>query len=210
MSVSLGASAPVHPSIFTTEESSVIKQALSIIEVKRLRGAPILYYFKDFQRYLVLRFAGLTNEQGHVLYLDINRRLLSAETEFFGHQSAVTWDMRKVVMRAITLGAEYVVFAHNHPSENPDPSDGDLRHLQWSEDALRPLNINLLDSYVVTSSGITSIKDYSREKEEEKQRRRMAEYDRLRAERSQKIRAGRARKAAERAARAEMEVCHAA
>lgn len=190
----------IFPSVFTTEESSVIKQALSIIEEKRLRDSPVLYYFEDFQRYLVLRFAGLTNEQGHVLYLDINRRLLSAETEFFGHQSAVQWDMRKVVLRAITLGAEHVVFAHNHPNDNPTPSEGDLRHLDWSVKALQPLNINLLDSYVVTSRRITSIKDHQKQLEEARWAQRRAEDERRSIERRAKMAATRARKAAERAA----------
>lgn len=194
--IALDASASIFPSVFTTEESSVIKQALSIIEEKRLREAPILYYFEDFQRYLVLRFAGLTNEQGHVLYLDINRRLLAAETEFFGHQSAVSWDIRKVVMRAITLGAEHVVFAHNHPTDNPTPSENDLRHLDWSVKALQPLNINLLDSYVVTSRGITSIKNHQKQLEEERWAQRRAEDERRSNERKAKMAATRAAKRA--------------
>lgn len=205
------APATASPSVFTTHESSLIHQALSLIEQKRLRTAPVLYYFEDFERYLVLRFAGLANEQGHVLYLNINQELLAAETEFWGNQRSVTWDMRKVVLRAITLGAEYVVFAHNHPSERGTPSEEDIRHLTWSEDALRPLSIQLLDSYVVTSRGIVSIKHYRQHQaevearkrklaEEMAARKRLEEYDRRRTERGDKIRAGRARKAAERAA----------
>lgn len=101
-----GASASVIPSVFSTNEERVIKRALSLIESKRLKQAPVLYYFEDLERYLMLRFAGLTNEQGHVLYLNINQELLAAETEFFGHQSGVPWDMRKVVLRAIATKAE--------------------------------------------------------------------------------------------------------
>ncbi|CAM2295663.1 MPN domain-containing protein [Ralstonia mannitolilytica] len=194
----------LHPSVFSTEESSIIKAALNLIEEKRLRRKELLYYFEDFQRYLMLRFAGLTNEQGHVLYLNINRELLAAETEFFGHQSSVQWDMRKVVLRAITLGAEHVVFAHNHPNDNPQPSEADLRHLDWSIKTLQPLNINLLDSYVVTARGITSIKDVKKRQEEARWAERRAEDERRSAERRAKIAATKARKAAERAAQAEM------
>lgn len=198
--ITQGASAPIFPSAFTPRESAVIKKALGIIEERRLRDAPLLYFFDDFQRYLVLRFAGLTNEQGHVLYLDINRRLLAAETEFIGDQSSVaSWDIRKVVLRAITLGAEHVVFAHNHPSENPIPSEDDLRHLDWSIKALQPLKINLLDSYVVTSNGITSIRGHQKRIEEARWAERAADAERRSAERRAKIAATRARKAALRA-----------
>ena len=192
----------LHPSVFSTEETGIIKAALNLIEEKRLRRKEILYYFEDFQRYLMLRFAGLTNEQGHVLYLNINRELLAAETEFFGHQSSVQWDMRRVVLRAITLGAEHVVFAHNHPNDNPQPSEADLRHLDRSIKTLQPLNINLLDSYVVTARGITSIKDVKKRQEDARWAERRAEDERRSAERRAKIAATKARKAAERAAQA--------
>ncbi|THF55899.1 JAB domain-containing protein [Pseudothauera rhizosphaerae] len=196
----LGAPAPESPSVFTTHEARTIRRALDIIEEKRLRNAPVLYYFEDFQRYLTLRFAGLANEQGHVLYLDVERRLLAAETEFFGDHKRVPWDIRRVALRAITLGADSVVYAHNHPNDNPTPSEPDVRHLTWQEGALSPLNITLLDSYVVTSRGITSIKDYRKRQQEEDLRLRMEQADRWSAERRAKIAATKARKAAERAA----------
>jgi DNA repair protein RadC len=185
-----------HPSTFTAREASIIKKALNLIEEKRLRDVPLLHYFEDFQWYLMLRFAGLTNEQGHVLYLNINRELLSAETEFFGNQSAVTFDLRKIALRAITLGAEHVVFAHNHPNNNPAPSAADLRHLDWSEKALAPLSINVLDSYVVTAHGITSIKKIRKENQDADMQRRI-EVERQRTEER------RARREAKKAAAAE-------
>lgn len=192
----------LHPNEFTAREAGVIKKAIALIEEKRLRGRPLMYYFEDFQRYLIMRFAGLTNEQGHVLYLNIDRELLGAEKEFFGNQSSVTFDLRKIALRAITLGAEHVVFAHNHPSGNPQPSDADLRHLDWSEKALAPLSINVLDSYVVTAHGITSIKAERKRNQEEEMQRWVADNERRTVERRAKLAATRARKAAEKGVRA--------
>jgi len=190
----------LYQSGFATEEASIIKAALNLIEEKCLGRKESLYYFEEFQQYLVLRFAGLTNEQGHVLYLNSNHELLAAETEFYGWQCSVQWDIRKVVFRAITLGAVHVVFAHNHPNNNPTPSDADLEHLYWSIKVLQPLNINLLDSYVVTARGITSIKAHQMKLVEASSAKRRAEDDLRRAERRAKIAATKARKAAERAA----------
>lgn len=96
------------PSVFSTHEESIIFAALDLIEEKRLKRGPALLNKDDFRRYLMLRFAGLTYEQGHVLYLNIDHRLLAAEVEFFGSQNSVAWDMRKVVARALSLGAEHV------------------------------------------------------------------------------------------------------
>lgn len=170
----LNAPASLSHAVFTTNETSIISMALNLLEEKKLRKGPVLRDMQEFARYLVLRFAGLSNEQGHVLYLNINHELLSADTEFLGNQSSVQWDMRRVVLRAITLGAEHVVFAHNHPGGNQEPSADDIRHLDFSERVLSPLGINLLDSFTVTSSAITSIKGArkaNREAELEKDRR---------------------------------------
>lgn len=155
------------PSVFSTHESAIISTALSLIEDKRLKNAPLLNFTQDLSNYMRLRFAGLANEQGHVLYLNINRELIAAETEFFGGQKFVNWDMRKVVGRAINIGAEFLVFAHNHPNENPTPSDQDLKHLAWAERLLESLGLTLLDSLVVTSRGITSVKIHRGELAEE-------------------------------------------
>lgn len=195
---------PAHaPSVFTTNEAALINCALNLIEEKRLKQAPVLYYMQDFERYLRLRFAGLTNEQGHTLYLNVNRELLSAEVEFFGDQKSVSWDIRKTVARAIQLGAEYVVVAHNHPNNNPQPSDADLQHLAWLEMVLEPLKLTLLDSFVVTASTVTSIKTVRTQNEERKQREQSERWAKEREERSARYRATRAANQAKKAAQAE-------
>lgn len=191
--------APAHaPNVFTTSESALINCALSLIEEKRLKNAPVLHYMQDFERYLRLRFAGLANEQGHTLYLNINHELLSAETEFFGDQKSVSWDIRKMVARAIQLGAEFVVVAHNHPNNNAAPSDTDLSHLAWLERALEPMRITLLDSFVVTANTVTSIKTIRQQNKEREDRERSARWDREREEKS-------ARRAANKAAKRQAE-----
>lgn len=158
--VHLPADGSLSPSVFTTEESTIIQCALGLIEEKRLLNRQPLRHRDELDRYLRLRFAGLTNEQGHALYLDPQLRLIAAETEAHGNQSSCAFDMRRIALRAITLGAEHVVFAHNHPSGNATPSVADVRHLLASADALRPLGIAVLDSFVVTATQVVSIRDH--------------------------------------------------
>lgn len=187
--------APAHaPNVFTTNESALINCALNLIEEKRLKQAPVLHYMQDFERYLRLRFAGLTNEQGHTLYLNINRELLSAETEFFGDQKSVSWDIRKTVARAIALGAEFVVLAHNHPTNNPTPSKEDLIHLDWMERTLNPLKITLLDSFVVTTRTVTSIKAVRQQIKAQEDAEREARWVKEREDKRARMAANRAAK----------------
>ncbi len=160
----------------TTDETKLVSRALRVIESKRLRKLPLFQCKEDLLNYLVLRFAGLANEQGHVIYLDIDSRLLEVETAFHGNQKSVTtWSTRHVVQRAFALGADKIVYAHNHPNDNDAPSSDDIKHFEWSERVLKDLDITLLDSYVVTSNWVTSIKEYRQRQEEEALQRRMNE-----------------------------------
>lgn len=196
------ASASIHPNALTSRESSVVRRAMEIIESKRLKRADVLYYYEDFERYLMMRFAGLAHEQGHVIYLDIDRRLIDADTLAFGNQSKVTWEIRHIAFRAMALGAEHVVMAHNHPSDNPTPSEADVNNLTAFENGLGMVGINLLDSYVVTAKCITSIKSYRKRMKEILERERSEHWERERLERQAKRAANKAAKLAAKTQRA--------
>lgn len=188
------------PSILTDYEAATVRRAMRIIERKRLKDVPLLYYFEDYQKYLMLRFAGLTNEQHHVLYIDINRCLLEAEVSNQGNHKSVSYNLRQIAHKAISLGADAVVFAHNHPSDDPTPSEQDVYSLGYCENALAPMQIELLESYVVTSFGITSIKNYRKKQEELALARRRVEQERKRKERYERNKDSYARSAKKRAA----------
>ncbi|MBW7902929.1 MAG: hypothetical protein H3C26_15710 [Rhodocyclaceae bacterium] len=194
--ISQDAAASIHPNALTSRELSVVRKAMKIIESKCFKNADVLYYMEDFERYLILRFAGLAHEQGHVVYLDIDRRLIDADAIAFGNQSKVSWDIRHIAFRAMTLGAEHVVMAHNHPSDNPMPSEADVQNLIAFERGLSMVGINLLDSFVVTSKRITSIKEHRERIDEMRSRDLVAEHERRRAERRAKIAATKAAKRA--------------
>ncbi len=177
------AAALLHPNALTCRESSVIRKALKIIESKRLKVSEVLNCFEDFQQFLRLRFAGLVHEQGHVIYLDPKLRFIEADTLAFGDHSSVEWDIRHIAYRAMSLGAGSVALAHNHPSEDPEPSNADVQNLSAFERGLRTIGIELLDSFVVTTHQVISIKNYRACREEENERRWHEENNRIRAER---------------------------
>ena len=165
------------PSVFTAQEAHTIQNALHAIESKRLRGNPVLRYFDDFEKYLVLRFAGLCVEECHIIYLDHHHRLLAAEVAAHGDQKSVAPNFRHIAHRAITLGADAIAIAHNHPTDTDWPSGADLAQLEWAERALGWLNIAVLDSYVVTSQRVASIKQHRQRADEEAQARRVKERE---------------------------------
>lgn len=57
---------------------------------------------------------------------------------------------REVFKFAILANAERILVCHNHPSEDPSPSDADLQITNLLSDAAKILKIDLLDHIIVT------------------------------------------------------------
>lgn len=69
-------------------------------------------------------------------------------------------DPKIVAKYAVDSLASGVIFCHNHPSGNPDPSPEDISLSKKLKQGLNLLDINLLDSIILTpSSAYTSLAD---------------------------------------------------
>jgi DNA repair protein RadC len=69
-------------------------------------------------------------------------------------------DSKIVAKYAVDSLASGVIFCHNHPSGNPDPSPEDIALSRKLKKGLKLLDINLLDSIILTpTSAYTSLAD---------------------------------------------------
>ncbi len=57
---------------------------------------------------------------------------------------------RVILQYAIKSNASAVILAHNHPSGNLNPSDADLRITERVKEALKLVDIELLDHLILT------------------------------------------------------------
>lgn len=81
---------------------------------------------QDLTNYLNLKIRDRNIETFEVIYLNAKNRILSAETLFEGTLSSSSVYPREVVKKALTKNAAALIFAHNHPSGDPDPSMEDI------------------------------------------------------------------------------------
>ncbi|EHY0936122.1 hypothetical protein NMS55_003358 [Vibrio cholerae] len=58
-------------------------------------------------------------------------------------------------LRCKLAGYEHEIFAHNHPSGDPEPSQADRRITQRLKDALSLVDIRVLDHVVVGKSSVS-------------------------------------------------------
>lgn len=108
------------------------------------------------QEFLKLHFAGREYESFVVLFLDAQNRLIEAEELFRGTLTQTSVYPREIVKSALIKNAASVMFSHNHPSGNPEPSPADQSLTQVLVAALRLVDVRVLDHIIVAGASTLS------------------------------------------------------
>lgn len=101
------------------------------------------------RRYLVARLREERQEVFLGLFLDTQLKLIATEELARGSINAAQIYPREVVKAALRLGASAVVFAHNHPSGNAEPSLQDRVITERLKAALATIDVRVVDHFVV-------------------------------------------------------------
>lgn len=124
---------------------SVARQA---IDQKYQRGA--LFDAPDVvKNYLTTKLAGFEHEVFAALFLDSKHRLLEYVELFRGTIDQASVYPREVVKEALRVNAAAVIFSHNHPSGNPEPSQADKVLTQRLKEGLTLVEVRTLDHIIV-------------------------------------------------------------
>lgn len=91
------------------------------------------------------------------LFLDNQHRILAYEELFLGTQAAASVHPREIVKRALHHNAAAVLLAHNHPSGLAEPSQADIEITRMLQDALKLVEVRLLDHVVVSAEECVSL-----------------------------------------------------
>lgn len=130
-------------------EDAVIRAALAIIENRLAERGPAFEQTGAVKDYLCLQLAGLQREVFGVMFLDTRYRLIAFEILFYGGLTRTNVHPREVVRRALQLNAAAVVLAHNHPSDDVEPSRDDRVMTDALRQALALVDVRTLDHVIV-------------------------------------------------------------
>jgi DNA repair protein RadC len=137
-------------------EARTIARALRVME-KSLVVRDVVFDSPALVRqYLSLRLFNLEAEVFMVLLLDAQNRLIEARELFRGTVSQTVVYPREVVKAALLANASAVIFAHNHPSGVPDPSQADKMLTDALRSALTTVDVRVLDHIIVAGPKTTS------------------------------------------------------
>jgi len=90
------------------------------------------------------------------IFLDAKNRVTASEILFTGSLTASAVYPREVIARALAHHAASVIFAHNHPSGDIQPSKQDIRITRTLNFALNFAGINVHDHIITGSEGYYS------------------------------------------------------
>jgi DNA repair protein RadC len=93
------------------------------------------------------------------LHLDNRHRLIAYEELFRGTVDGANVHTREVVRQAVVHNTSAVIFAHNHPSGVPEPSQADERVTHRLKEALATIDVRVLDHIIVGETGCVSFAD---------------------------------------------------
>ncbi|MCC6711119.1 MAG: DNA repair protein RadC [Candidatus Pacebacteria bacterium] len=93
------------------------------------------------------------------LYLNALSEIIHSEIIALGGLNYILLEPRDILFPAVHLPATSFILAHNHPSNNPEPSLADKKTTQKLVEAGNLLGIELLDHLIVTKQAYFSFKE---------------------------------------------------
>ncbi len=95
-----------------------------------------------------------------VIYLNGRNQIMGMEELFEGTLTTSAVYPREVVKRAIDHKAAALVFVHNHPSGNADPSQYDLTITKKLKEATAVIDVSVHDHLIIAGNDIYSFADH--------------------------------------------------
>lgn len=113
-------------------------------------------------RYLMAYFMTEVREKWVVMAFDRKRRLLGTIPVPESYIGTYSSNARELAELAISMKADAIIIAHNHPSGIYEPSEADISVTNAIDFSLSAVGINLVEHYIVTDNHYLGIKEYIR------------------------------------------------
>ena len=132
-------------------DDTIIETALRILEqrISYNIDAPTLTSPGDSKDYVKLQLSTYEHEVFACLFLDQRHRVITFEELFRGTIDGASVYPREVVKAALSHNAAAVIFSHNHPSGDAEPSKADQAITKRQKAALALIDVRVLDHLVV-------------------------------------------------------------
>jgi DNA repair protein RadC len=110
--------------------------------------------------YLYHALRDLKRENFKVLFLDAKNQILEEKTLFEGTVDSSAVYPREIIKDALRYEASSLIFVHNHPSGDPEPSPCDKEITRDLVFAAKVMQLKVLDHIIIGSNCFFSFSDH--------------------------------------------------
>lgn len=139
-----------------SHETQIVRIALEILANNLRRTDAALTAPAMTAEYLKLKTANIEHEVFSALFLNTQNEVIAFDEMFRGTIDSAAVYPREVVKAALNHNAAAVIFSHNHPSGNAEPSHADRRITERLQAALELVDVRVLDHLVIGGMNHTS------------------------------------------------------
>lgn len=126
----------------------------------RVLDADFIRSSDEVMEYLQHNLRDREREVFMVIYLNGRNQVMGMEELFEGTLSTSAVYPREVVEQALKNRAAAVVFAHNHPSGSPNPSQDDLALTKKLKEATATIDVSVHDHIIIAGNEVYSFADH--------------------------------------------------
>ena len=109
--------------------------------------------------YARVKLGGIAKEAFMVLFLNVKNEVIADQIIQEGTIDHAVVYPRSILEAALANRAACLILVHNHPSGHPEPSSEDRKLTRAIVDAMRPVEIRVLDHIIVGRRGYYSFKE---------------------------------------------------
>ena len=126
---------------------------------ERMIQKPVCRSSREVFDYLYHSLRDLKREEFKVIFLDAKNQILEEKTIFEGTVDSSAVYPREVLKEALSHNASSLIFIHNHPSGDPEPSASDKEITRELVFAANVMQIKVLDHIVIGNNRYFSFAD---------------------------------------------------
>ena len=132
----------------------VLEKASEIL-AEKMFNSDVFESVSETKAFLEFKLGHYEREVFSILLLDNRHRLISFQELFYGTIDSASIYPREVVKAVLHANAAAVIFAHNHPSGDAEPSTADKLITQRLVDSLKLIDVKVLDHIVVGHNSVS-------------------------------------------------------
>jgi len=127
---------------------------------EKMMSRPVCHSSREVFDYLYHTLRDAKIEKFKVLFLDSKNTILEEKTFFEGTVDASAVYPREVIKAALRHDASSLIFVHNHPSGDPDPSESDREITKELVFATAIMQLKVLDHIIIGNNRYFSFADH--------------------------------------------------